>query len=66
MKKLSLIILALLLSFLTANSQNIRVSSFKNLESDLTARAYGTSKMDMNGERAALIKIVTPERDFTF
>ena len=49
-----------------AVAQDMKVIDFKLLENDLTATTYGTSKVDQNGETAALIKIVTPERGFTF
>ncbi|MCR4919620.1 MAG: PEGA domain-containing protein [Prevotella sp.] len=32
----------------------------------MTANLYGTQRIDQNGETAALIKMVTPERGFTF
>lgn len=47
-------------------AQGLKVVEFKLLETDLTANTHGTSKQDQNGETAALIKIVTPERGFTF
>lgn len=47
-------------------SQNISVSSFKFLDTDLTANTAGTSEIDQNGETSALIKIVTTESGFTF
>lgn len=50
----------------TAMAQSMKVASFKLLETDLTANTRGTSKLDQNGETAALIKIQTPERGFTF
>ena len=47
-------------------SQNISVSSFRILESDLTANTTGTMEVDQNGETAALIKVVTTQTGFTF
>lgn len=47
-------------------SQDISVTSFKLLDTDLTANTSGTSERDQNGEYAALIKIVTRETGFTF
>ena len=47
-------------------AQNMKVLDFKLLETDLTANRYGTRKVDQNGETAALIKIVTPEKGFSF
>ena len=55
------------LAFTTGvTAQGLKVVDFKLLETDLTANTHGTSKQDQNGETAALIKIVTPERGFTF
>ncbi|MDE7456893.1 MAG: PEGA domain-containing protein [Prevotella sp.] len=65
MKKLSLLtLLSLLVVCLSA--QNIKVLKFERLEKDMTANTHGTQKLDQNGEKAALIKIQTPERGFTF
>lgn len=47
-------------------SQSITVNSFKMLEFDLTANTTGLMEKDQNGEVAALIKVVTPEREFSF
>lgn len=51
---------------LQTTAQNMKVLDFKLLEKDLTANTRGTQKLDMNGETAALIKIQTPERGFSF
>ena len=64
MKKL--LILALLAVSQTILADGISVSGFRLLETDLTANTRGTEKRDQNGEKAALIKIVTPERGFLF
>ena len=59
--------IAISLAFTTSvMAQGLKVVDFKLLETDLTANTHGTSKQDQNGETAALIKIVTPERGFTF
>ena len=59
--------IAISLAFTTGvMAQGLKVVDFKLLETDLTANTHGTSKQDQNGETAALIKIVTPERGFTF
>lgn len=59
-----------LLSFLSivvsCYSQNISVSSFKILDTDLTANTAGTMETDQNGETAALIKVVTTQTGFAF
>lgn len=44
----------------------IAVESFRKLETDLTAITAGTQETDQNGEVAALIKIVTTQKGFTF
>lgn len=44
----------------------IKVEKFELLPTDLTANTFGTIKQDQNGEKAALVKIVTPLRGFTF
>jgi hypothetical protein len=48
------------------SAENIKVTKFERLETDLTANTHGTEKLDQNGEKAALIKIQAPERGFTF
>lgn len=65
MKKLLAIVLCICLTPLL-RAQNMKVVDFRLLENDLTANTRGTEKMDQNGDKAALIKIVTPERGFTF
>lgn len=47
-------------------ADGISVLGFRLLETDLTANTRGTEKRDQNGDKAALIKIVTPERGFLF
>ena len=60
-----LVFLFLLMLSLTAQTQQIAVKSFRQLENDLDARAY-YPKEDKNGEKAAIIKIVTTETGFEF
>lgn len=64
MKKLLLIALIAISHSVWADG--ISVLGFRLLETDLTANTRGTEKRDMNGDKAALIKIVTPERGFLF
>ena len=64
MKKLLLLALIAVSQSLWADG--ISVLGFKLLETDLTANTRGTEKRDQNGDKAALIKIVTPERGFLF
>ena len=65
MRRTTLYIFAILFSCLSY-SQSISVSSFKLLESDLTANTAGTTERDQNGEVAALIKVVTTQTGFVF
>ncbi len=55
----------LLIIGLTIHAQQIAVKSFRQLENDLDARA-SYPKEDKNGEKAAIIKIVTNETGFEF
>jgi hypothetical protein len=64
MKKLLLIAMIVLSQSILADG--ISVISFKLLETDLTANTRGTERRDQNGDKAALIKIVTPERGFRY
>ena len=66
MKRIVIIVLGVWCWMLGAGAQNMKVLDFKLLENDLTANTRGTQKLDMNGETAALIKIQTPERGFSF
>lgn len=59
-------LISLLCAVMILTAQNMKVLDFKLLENDLTANRYGTKKTDQNGETAALIKIVTPEKGFSF
>ena len=64
MKKLLLIAMIVVSQSILADG--ISVISFKLLETDLTANTRGTERRDQNGDKAALIKIVTPERGFRY
>lgn len=64
MRKILLILFAFWL--IPGFAQNISVSSFKSLDTDLTANTAGTMEIDQNGETAALIKVVTTQTGFTF
>lgn len=66
MKRILAIILLGSIAVIMAEAQNMKVLDFRLLENDLTANTRGTQKQDMNGETAALIKIQTPERGFSF
>ncbi|MDE6323410.1 MAG: PEGA domain-containing protein [Paramuribaculum sp.] len=51
---------------MTSNAQKMSVASFGPDVSDQTAMLGPTIKLDPNGEKCALIKIVTTERGFQF
>ena len=61
-----LIISLFFICALKTDAQNILVSSFRLLETDLTANTAGTMEHDQNGEVAALIKVVTTQTGFSF
>jgi hypothetical protein len=64
MHKSLLFAFALIFSGLV-NAQNMSVKSFRMLENDLSAQVYHT-KIDQNGHKAALIKMVTTQTGFEF
>ena len=47
-------------------AQNVAVKSFELDETDVTANLQGTTVLDQNGEKCALIKIFTTATGFTF
>ena len=59
------LIILLILFPIWLGAQNISVKSFKLLERDLDARVVEPKK-DQNGDRCAIIKIVTTEKGFVF
>ena len=62
-----IITLTLLCTTLLIQSHaQMEVVNFQLLENDVTAQMHGTEKDDQNGDRCAIIKIVTPESDFSF
>ena len=65
MKKLTILLFCIGLS-LSSIAQSLSVSTFKLLDTDLTANTAGTMELDQNGETAALIKVVTTQTGFTF
>ena len=48
------------------HAQELAVTSFKLSETDLTANLQGTTVLDQNGEKCALIKVVTVAKGLTF
>ena len=67
MKKVLLFICLFILSW-SIFAQNIVVESFVHVETDLTANLEGTTVLDQNGEKCALIKVRSnpPTKDFIF
>ena len=65
MKKYLILAIALL-AFLMASAQTITVKSFRALPMDMTASSLEGKRIDQNGDVAALIKIVTTEKGFSF
>ncbi len=65
MQKLGILFFSVVMA-LSVHAQNIKVSKFGLLTTDMTANTHGTLKLDQNGEKAALIKIQAPEQGFTF
>ena len=65
MKRITFFLL-FVLSALAATAQNISVSSFQPLPTDMTAGSLDGKRIDQNNEVAALIKIVTTQTGFTF
>ena len=59
------ILLAFLLTCISATSQNIDVKDFRILPNDQTARVHEPIT-DQNGEKCALIKVVTTEKGFVW
>ena len=55
-----------MLNYIAYSQNNIGVSNFRLLETDLTANTSGTTEKDQNGETAALIKVVTTQTGFMF
>lgn len=51
---------------LSSFSQKMSVASFEAADKDLTANTAPTMRNDLNGEKSALIKIQTTERQFMF
>lgn len=61
-----LFILFFCLVSLSGYGQSMSIASFKLDESDQTANVNPTMRMDINGEKCALIKIATTQKSFSF
>ena len=67
MKKIYTILISIIFfSVFGASAQEMSVQSFALAENDLTAMTPGTMKHDQNGNVAALIKVETTQKGFTF
>lgn len=60
------VILVLSLFYSSSFAQKMSIASFKLDEADQTANVSPTMKTDMNGEKCALIKIATTQKNFSF
>ena len=65
MKKHLLLVFTLLI-FVSVSAQEITVKSFRPLPTDMTASSKEGKRIDQNGQVAALIKVVTNEKGFSF
>jgi hypothetical protein len=66
MKLKSILICLFILCCLALQAQTISVKSFRALPMDMTASSLEGKRIDQNGEVAALIRVVTPEKGFVF
>ena len=60
-----IIFLSLLFVVIDVSSQTIAVKSFRKLETDQEAR-IASPKIDQNGKKCAIIKVVTTQTGFVF
>ena len=65
MKRLFTLFIILLTAF-AVHAQNLSVESFRMDIKDLTANTAGTTVLDQNGEKCALIKVETTQTGFSF
>ena len=65
MKRLFTLYIILLTAF-AVHAQNLSVESFRMDIKDLTANTAGTTVLDQNGEKCALIKVETTQTGFSF
>lgn len=66
MKRTFLLLSACILFAMQAAAQNLKVTDFKALPNDLTANTPGSEQYDRNGDKCAVIKVITPEKGFLF
>ena len=60
-----LLFVILVMSVSLAEAQQLSVKSFRKLENDLSARG-SEGRTDQNGDKCAIIKVVTNEKGFVF
>lgn len=63
-----LIINIILLSYFATSAfgQSISITAFQDMPNDITAVSHGTTVIDQNGEKCALIKVETTQTGFSF
>ncbi len=66
MKVRILFVLFCILYSIMCYGQNMSIASFKMDEADQTANVSPTMRTDINGEKCALIKIATTQKNFSF
>lgn len=59
-------VVLLFLFSLISQAQNMSIASFKMDEADQTANVSPTMRTDINGDKCALIKIATTQKNFSF
>lgn len=64
-KRITVLTTILIFAFTISNAQNINVKSFRILPNDQTARVH-EPVIDQNGEKSALIKVVTNQKGFVW
>lgn len=61
------ILITLLVGFVSSSyGQSISITAFKDMPDDITAVSHGTTVIDQNGEKCALIKVETTQTGFSF
>ena len=66
MKRILYLCYLVLTTTIVGMSQSITISSFKDMPDDITAVSHGTTVLDQNGEKCALIKVETTQTGFSF
>ncbi|MBR3472765.1 MAG: PEGA domain-containing protein [Prevotella sp.] len=66
MKRFLVVFSVCLLLGVHAAGQNLKVAEFRLLANSTLASTHGTERFDVNGEKCAIIRVVTPKSDFHF